>query len=642
MFFEDDEELGMVVPEDEDIKSENEEMKHNSEEEEDCYNPEEVDLSDDDDEEEEEEDFYNPLEDTEEVDLSDEDDKEEDFYNPLEDEEEVDLSEVDNDDENNEEEDSYNPLEDEEEVDLSNDDEDDGVEEEDKPEELSEEEEEVEEEDAIPEPEVTDDDESEEISEEEEEEVTLISEPKKEEPKLSADSIEEFMNLDKSKYTIQHGNVLFKEIVVKKTMNEARKDTKAGLVKSIQEVGILTPIHVMMTKDYDEFLRSKSKESFRGPKYILLDGYRRVYNGIKVGLDGCYATIWNFSDKDYGEEFSLILSAILNKVQKHSIQETWDLIQKIQKAIPIANRTVDSLFQLENGDTNKLAEIMTCEYQDVIDSVLTGKKTISQGYNALKKLWDEEDQGSRDDKIGVSDFDKEHKVVGDATDSEAEGEEEEVAPRKVLSDDEVSEILGMTDKYNDDELMEAYDDMLKEPPTEVQDTKHRHPLDKDIKAETLRRDNYQCVCCGAGEGLPLKYALAILQSHHKISVGNGGPDTKENIVTVCPNCHTLIHTLLWNDGVFSKSDFEALPAKEKDRMRKILKYANMDYQAAKKKGKTSKDIKEDNKNYHTFKMPGTDLRENRKALEDSGIEVDSKVIENPEPLDLEDIDQNIE
>lgn len=546
-----------------------------------------------------------------------EEEEEEDFYNPLEDEEEVDLSE--DDDEEEEEEDSYNI----EEADLSDDDD------------------EEEEEETFPEPEAMDDDESEEIIEEEEE-VTIISEPKKEEPKLSADSIEEFMNLDKSKYTIQHGNVLFKEIVVKKTMNEARKDTKAGLVKSIQEVGILTPIHVMMTKEYDEHLRSKSKESFRGPKYILLDGYRRVYNGIKVGLDGCYATIWNFSDKDYGEEFSLILSAILNKAQKHSIQETWDLIQKIQKSIPIANRTVDSLFQLENGDTNKLAEIMTCEYQDVIDSVLTGKKTISQGYNALKKLWDEEDQGSRDDKIGVSDFDKEHKVVGDATDIEAEGEEEETAPRKVLSDDEVSEILGMTDKYNDDELMEAYDDMLKEPPTEVQDTKHRHPLDKDIKAETLRRDNYQCVCCGAGEGLPLKYALAILQSHHKISVSNGGPDTKENIVTVCPNCHTLIHTLLWNDGVFSKSDFEALPAKEKDRMRKILKYANMDYQAAKKKGKTSKDIKEDNKNYHTFKMPGTDLRENRKALEDMGIEVDSKVVENPEPVDMEDIDQNIE
>lgn len=590
MFFE-DEELGMVVPEDDN------------------------DIEDyPDTEEEKEKGMYNSL---------DDEDDEEDYEDEDEDED-------------------YNPLDDEEATETNlfdEEDEDDEVEEE-----------EVEEEETTFDPLDEDEEDTFEENESEEEDQTLLTEEEEDEPvsitepKLSVDSIEEFMNLDRSKYTIQHGNVLFKELVVKKTMNDTRKDTKAGLVKSIQEVGILTPIHVMITKEYDSYLREQKDTTyeFQGPKYILLDGYRRVYNGIKVGLDGCYATIWNFSDKDYGEDFSLILSAILNKNQKHSINETWELIQKIQKSIPVANRTLDSLLQLENGDTNKLAEIMTCEYPDVIDSVVTGKKTISQGYNALKKLWDEEDQGSRDDKIGVSDFDKEHKMVDTENNGgEAEDEEETFEPRKVLSDDEVSEILGMTDKYSDDDLMEAYDGMLKEPPVEVQDTKHRHPLSKDIKAETLRRDNYKCICCGAGEGLPLKYALAILQSHHIISVGNGGPDTKENIATVCPNCHTLIHTLLWADGVFSKADFDALPAKEKDRMRKILKYASMDYQAAKKRGKTSKDIKEDNKHHSTFKMPGTDLAENKKALEDAGISVDSTPVATTDKTELESIDQNI-
>lgn len=326
------------------------------------------------------------------------------------------------------------------------------------------------------------------------------------------------------------------------------------------------------------------------------------------------------------------------------MNETWGLIQEVKKSIPISNRTLDSLFQLDNGDTNKLTEIMSCDYPDIIDMVVSGKKTISQAYNALKKLWDEEDEGSRDDKIGVSDFDKEHKVVGKDEDADDEEYGEQSSPQQLLSDEEVSEILGMSDKHNDEELMDEYEGMLKEPPVEVQDTKHRHPLDKDLKAETLVRDGYKCVCCGSGEGLPIKYAISILQSHHIISVGNGGPDTKENIITVCPNCHTLIHTLLWNNGVFSKKDFESLPEKEKERMRKVLKYASADYKAAKKKGKSEKEIQEDNKNHQTFKMPGTDLHENEKALKEAGVDVNQKREESveEETEEMVDLEQGIE
>lgn len=441
--------------------------------------------------------------------------------------------------------------------------------------------------------------------------------------KLSAESIEEFLNLDKSKYTIERGFVKFTEINVQKKMNDARKDTKTGLVKSIREVGILTPIHVMITKDYGEFLKSKNKsEPYKAPKYILLDGYRRVFNGIKVGLDGCYATIWNFKDKYYGEQFALILSAILNKTQKHSMNETWELIKAIRQMIPIGNRTLDSLFQLENGDTSKLLEIMTSDYQEVIDAVMNGKKTISQAYNQLKKLWDEEDEGARDDKIGVSDFDTEHKVVGK---EKGEEEEEEQKERPVLTNEQASEILNANqDDLTDEEVLDTYKEMIKEPPVKHQDPKDRKQLDKDIKAETLRRDGYKCTCCGSGEGLPLKYALTILQSHHIISVANGGPDSLENITTVCPNCHTLIHTVLWNEGIFNKSDFEKLPPERKEQMKKILKYAYADYKAAKLLGKTTEQIKEDNKNHIKFKMPGTDLRENKEALAGEGIDLDEE------------------
>lgn len=488
-------------------------------------------------------------------------------------------------------------------------------------------------------------------SEVDEEDFEEIEPAKPESPirrdaKLGADSIEEFMALDRSKYKIEHGYVKFTELTTLRSMNKARQDTKAGLVKSIQEVGILTPIHVMLTPEYDNYLQGDKEEAYKGPKYIVLDGYRRVWNGIKVGLDGCFATIWNFKDKDYGQDFAMILSAILNKTQKHSIPELWDMMQKIKKRVPITARTLDTLFGLGNGDSSKLEEIMTCEYDEIKDQVISGKKSIPQAYNALKKLWDEEDEGARDDKIGVSDYDVEHKVVGkDGTDDD----EEDTEPQRVLSNEEVSEILGLNDKYNnnDDKLLEDTAELLKEPPVQVQDVKNRKPLDKDLKAETLRRDNYQCVCCGTGAGLPLKYALSVLQSHHIISVANGGPDTADNIATVCPVCHTLIHTVLWNDGVFSKADFDKLSDKEKERMRKVLKYAHADYQAAKKKGKSSKQIRKDNENHSTFKMPGTDLHQNEDALKSKGIDVTHDIVEDKDTpkeveSDMDTVEQGIE
>ncbi len=63
---------------------------------------------------------------------------------------------------------------------------------------------------------------------------------------------------------------------------------------------------------------------------------------------------------------------------------------------------------------------------------------------------------------------------------------------------------------------------------------------------------------------------------------------------------------------------------KKEQMKKILKYAYADYKAAKLLGKTTEQIKEDNKNHIKFKMPGTDLRENKAALAEEGIDLDEE------------------
>lgn len=64
----------------------------------------------------------------------------------------------------------------------------------------------------------------------------------------------------------------------------------------------------------------------------------------------------------------------------------------------------------------------------------------------------------------------------------------------------------------------------------------------DVIAETLYRANGVCGACGkdapfikASDGTPY------LEVHHKVRLADGGEDTVENAVALCPNCHRSKH-----------------------------------------------------------------------------------------------------
>jgi len=68
---------------------------------------------------------------------------------------------------------------------------------------------------------------------------------------------------------------------------------------------------------------------------------------------------------------------------------------------------------------------------------------------------------------------------------------------------------------------------------------HRNP---DVKAEVLNRANGICESCNnkapfnrSTDGTPY------LEVHHKIPLANGGEDTIENAIALCPNCHRKAH-----------------------------------------------------------------------------------------------------
>jgi 5-methylcytosine-specific restriction endonuclease McrA len=57
------------------------------------------------------------------------------------------------------------------------------------------------------------------------------------------------------------------------------------------------------------------------------------------------------------------------------------------------------------------------------------------------------------------------------------------------------------------------------------------PYDQ-LRKQILRRDGWQCQCCGTKSNLEV---------HHKEFRIQGGNDSEENLITSCAECHSLMH-----------------------------------------------------------------------------------------------------
>lgn len=415
------------------------------------------------------------------------------------------------------------------------------------------------------------------------------------------------LSISKDNYTLSPAVINISDLVIPVPVKDSRKETYLGITKSIEELGVLNPVHVMVLEGYSEFLDEGGKpEEYEGPKYALIDGLRRVFSAKKSGLERLNAMVWNFKDKDKGAEALILISLVLNKHQRKSWQELWYLYQILEESSSLTPSEIEYLLGLEAGDATKLKEVMTRadEFPEPRDDLLAKKKNLQQAYNALNKAMKEQNALVKEDLSGVSGMQQVDGIV--------EGKDNDVR----LTDEQVKELLDMDS--GELELREDDFDAMLNPAPEVQTVGDRHPLDPALKAESLMHDGYKCVCCGLGEFLPMRYKLAILQSHHKISVANGGPDTVDNLATLCQSCHTLIHTLLWCGLKFgmSKEDFDELPTDEREKLKNILRIARIDYEAAKRLGKDMTRIREENKNPSQFKMPMTDMNQNAAAIKE--------------------------
>ena len=59
------------------------------------------------------------------------------------------------------------------------------------------------------------------------------------------------------------------------------------------------------------------------------------------------------------------------------------------------------------------------------------------------------------------------------------------------------------------------------------------PEYKELRERVLRRDGWRCQICGCMKNLEI---------HHQQLRSRSGPDLENNLMTMCSNCHGLIHS----------------------------------------------------------------------------------------------------
>lgn len=102
-------------------------------------------------------------------------------------------------------------------------------------------------------------------------------------------------------------------------------------------------------------------------------------------------------------------------------------------------------------------------------------------------------------------------------------------------------------QLSDEELTKRVK-LLKKQASKRQVLSNRYDTSEEIKELAKRKAKGKCMLCGNDAPFKDKKGVPFLEGHHIISLAEGGPDSEENVVALCPNCHRKMHILgLEND-----------------------------------------------------------------------------------------------
>lgn len=392
----------------------------------------------------------------------------------------------------------------------------------------------------------------------------------------------------KSKITIKETKIKIEDIVTSNFKKVSREKTLIGLSGVVGEWGVVTPIHVLKLEEDNMFM--------------LLDGLRRVFGAMRSGSTEITAQVWDFDDKQEGKEKANLIGLMINRSQRYKNKELWEQMQVLEEVNGSSPGLIEYLLQMQSGDAMKMKDIMLSdiEYSEIRQDLMDDITTIDQAYKKLTAERRKENKLAKEDSL----------VLEGGVGSDPD----EVSDEQHLSVDAVKDLLELTDVDVEDETLDSLNRSGEargqgdEP--FVQDRANGDKIDPELRKAVLVRDGFTCQCCNEGG----EAFLSVLAVHHIVEVSQGGPDTLENLITVCVNCHILIHTYAWGKIYV---DLESLDEHGKKKFKTIFKYGNVIIEADKRIGRTREQaIKEGRSNVrHPF--PGEGLKDNQLAYKNA-------------------------
>ena len=409
-------------------------------------------------------------------------------------------------------------------------------------------------------------------------------------------SVEDLTNMA---FTVEKTEVPLHDIAFSAPLKNSRKDTYKGLTTSVEQLGILDPVTLVKTQGYSEWLDEMGEdpnEIYGGIKYICLDGFRRLYAAARNQIEDVPAIIYTFADPETASNLYIPFSLHINRSQKRSPGEVWSLIELLEEQHSLSPANLEFLLELAPGDAMKLKDVMKSEYPEIIDDLLIEKKTISQAYNALQKARKEEDRLALDDEAGIENAEGAEEIV------ESGGER--------LDEETVKELLELKDMDIDLD-QDDFSQMIEggELP-DLQKSGERRPIDPALRNAVFKRDNFRCQICGTGGPA----FLGALVAHHILPVSLRGPDTMDNLATLCDSDHLSLHWIADRKGKIyaTKEEFDEYTDEEKLRIKKVRRFSEVIIAARKKLGRL------DEKEHPGHRMPGVGVKGIEEAYNQSG------------------------
>lgn len=161
-------------------------------------------------------------------------------------------------------------------------------------------------------------------------------------------SVNDVVTVKSDAYSVRYTHISPHQVVGTKPIKDYRADTYSGLFNVIREMGVIVPVVVTPLAEYADFLADNNittgaeadELGYAGPRYRVLDGWRRIFASLKNNYDEIPAAIVTFHDPEVGRDLSNLMHLVLNRAQTHTWAEKWAMQQVMEESYKIGRAHV--------------------------------------------------------------------------------------------------------------------------------------------------------------------------------------------------------------------------------------------------------------------------------------------------------------